>query len=209
MKKRRIGLIGAAVLGASLLVGCGDSNNIDYTITKDESKRDIKRTVEVLLPERVDKAELERLAGDIYKGGFERTFIGYRLDGEQEGAYWATTNYNPNLEVRILGSTGGEHEAATSNAIDVDGDLIGTWLVNWGFEYKAAIYEKDERTFITTKFSDGSGKTTELNVQEIDGATRFYDEGGEERGEYYRIGDDGLLQFWSENGNYYTAPIAE
>ena len=209
MSKRNVGLFSAVVFGASLLVGCGDSGSAEYSITKDESMQNIKRSVEVLLPNRIDESELERLAQDIYKTGFERTFIGYRIKGDEGGVYWATTHYNPDLKVAILGSTSDEHETVISSDLNVDGDLVGYWLVNWGYEYKAAIYERQGSTYMATNFSDGSGSTTELYVQNEHGEVRYYDESGKERGEYYQIGSDGSLQFWSSNGNYYTAPKAD
>jgi hypothetical protein len=210
MLQRNMGLFSAIALGTSLLIGCSDSSSPEYRITKDESMQDIKRTVEVLLPNRIDESELESLAQDIYETGFERTFIGYRIEGDdQGGVYWATTHYNPDLNVTILGSTGDEHEAVISSELEIDGDLVGSWLVNWGYEYKAAIYERQGSTYMVTKFSDGSGQTKELDVQDEHGEIRYYDESGKERGEYYQIGSDGALQFWSSNGNYYTAPKAD
>lgn len=182
------------------------SDSIDYKIVSDESKRDIKRTVEVLLPERVDESALKALAEKIYKDGFERTFIGYRIKGEEHGAYWATSNYDPNLEILFLGSEKAAHNDLKKSEIQVDGELIGKWLVNWGYEYKAAIYMKGNQVMMKTLFSDGSSGDVKLLSNEISGQVRYYDEGGKERGEYYIIASNGALQFWSKNGNYYTAP---
>lgn len=182
---------------------------IDYQITMDEAKKNIKRTVEVVLPERVDEPTLKALAETIYKAGFERTFIGYRLKGEEDGAYWATTNYNPNLKISFLGSDKEAHNSLISSELQVDGEFIGKWLVNWGYEYKAAIYKKGDQVMMKTLFSDGSGQVAELSINEINGQIRYYDEGGEERGEYYIVASNGDLQFWSENGNYYSASSIE
>ncbi|MDD2829639.1 MAG: hypothetical protein PHW18_08715 [Sulfuricurvum sp.] len=181
-------------------------DSIDYKIIEDESKRDIKRTVEVLLPERVDESTLKVLAEKIYKDGFERTFIGYRIKGEEHGAYWATSNYDPDLEISFLGSEKAAHNDLKKTELQVDGELIGKWLVNWGYEYKATIYKKGNQVMMKTLFSDGSGGDVKLSSNEINGQIRYYDEGGKERGEYYIIASNGDLQFWSKNGNYYTAP---
>ncbi len=181
-------------------------DSIDYKIIRDESKRDIKRTVEVLLPERVDESTLKVLAEKIYKNGFERTFIGYRIKGGENDAYWATTNYNPNLEIRLIGSKKAVHNDLIKSEIQVDGELIGKWLVNWGYEYKTAFYKKGDQLMMKTLFSVGSSKDVKLSSNEINGQIRYYDEGGKEREEYYIIASNGDLQFWSKNGNYYTAP---
>lgn len=182
---------------------------IDYKITMDETMKDIKRTVEVVLPERVDEPTLKALAETIHKAGFKRTFIGYRLKGEEDGVYWATTNYNPNLKVSILGSEKASHNSLKSSELQVDGEFIGKWLINWGYEYKAAIYKKDDQMMMKTLFSDGSGQDVELSTNEFNGQIRYYDDVGKERGEYYIVASNGDLQFWSENGNYYSAPSVE
>lgn len=182
-------------------------DSIDYKIIRDESKRDIKRTVEVLLPERVDESTLKALAEKIYIDGFERTFIGYRIKGEdQDGVYWATTHYDPDLKITFVGSEKAAHNDLIKSELQVDGELIGKWLVNWGYEYKTAFYKKGDQLMMKTLFDDGSSEDVKLPSNEINGQIRYYDEGGKERGEYYIIAPNGDLQFWSKNGNYYTAP---
>ncbi|MCH7306591.1 hypothetical protein MMO38_00320 [Acinetobacter sp. NIPH 1852] len=84
------------------------SNNIkfDYDIISDEKMRTIKRSVNVELPERLSKEQLEQLAYEIKnldKNEYERTFILYRIKGEKSDAAWATTHFNPNLEVKFIG----------------------------------------------------------------------------------------------------------
>ncbi len=68
----------------------------------------IKRSVVVRLNTAVSESELAQIATKI-KGkvlrSFERTFIEYYIPGMKEGAgAWATTHFDPNLEVRILGN---------------------------------------------------------------------------------------------------------
>ena len=44
-----------------------------------------------------------------------------------------------------------------------------------------------------------------MEASVLDGKVKLQYEGGK-KGEYYLINSDGNLEFWSENGNYYTAP---
>lgn len=220
MKKKILGILFSVVVSSSL-VGCSDSVDVDhqttknearrvdvdYKIIKDEKRRNVKRTVEVLLPERVDKETLRRIAEKIYQDGFERTFIGYRVGGDTDTMYWATTNYNPDLEINIYGSDKQSHEKLMATNLVVDGELVGQWLANQAvYEYKAAIYRRDGKVYMKRLFPSGSDLEEELSVVNIDGQTRYYDRSGLEHGEYYTISPSGDLQFWSENGNYYTAP---
>ncbi len=81
--------------------------DVSYKIISDEHKRNIKRTVEVSINKRVDETTLTLIAKDIKaldNTPVERTFIGYRLDG-QNGMYWATTNYDPDLVIRFIALT--------------------------------------------------------------------------------------------------------
>jgi hypothetical protein len=76
-----------------------------FTIVSDEYLLHHKRTVEVNLNEEISEEHLTALAKSIKtaaKQSTDRTFIGYRVSGSTEVGYWATTHYNPNLEVRIL-----------------------------------------------------------------------------------------------------------
>ena len=102
--KHSLGLLAAAAV--TLLASMSQAAE-DYRIVSDTAYQVIKRTVEVELPTPVSEARLGEIAREI-KGRdrrpFQRTFIGYRLKGEAPGLpYWATTHYNPNLNVQLLG----------------------------------------------------------------------------------------------------------
>jgi hypothetical protein len=76
-----------------------------FTVISDEYMAPFKRTVEVRLPARISNAELSAIAEVIKAratGATDRTFIGYRIAGELDPAYWATTHYNPVLEVKVF-----------------------------------------------------------------------------------------------------------
>ncbi len=76
-----------------------------YNIKPDEYLGNIKRTVEVRLVSKLSLEQLKAVAEIIKadeKKKTERTFIGYALEGHQAPGYWATTHYNPDLNVIIL-----------------------------------------------------------------------------------------------------------
>lgn len=108
----------------SLLIGCNDvSTSVDhqkensfqandvseqevkYKILSDEKQGTEKRTVKVLLDGRITEQQLEKLAYKIQKMNsetFKRTFIMYEVKGVDIDMAWATTHFNPNLEVKLL-----------------------------------------------------------------------------------------------------------
>ncbi|MBZ9576746.1 hypothetical protein [Modicisalibacter sp. MOD 31.J] len=98
------------VAGSSTSNGSVDSDLSSlYTVLSDDYLGNMKRTVEVELDDRITRDQLTQIAKAIRADqthDTERTFIGYRLAEQQGGGtYWATTHYNPDLAVQILGST--------------------------------------------------------------------------------------------------------
>lgn len=79
-------------------------------------------------------------------------------------------------------------------------------MANWGYEYKMAAYKNDDQTYIRSIFGDGSSSDEVYEQSQSEKGIKLQDEGGKERGEYFIINHKGNLEFWSENGNYYTAP---
>lgn len=200
-----------AVMGFLALVACSE-NSPDlpkYQITEDTVKGNIKRTVEVELSSRTDEETLKALAEQIHdlsNVDVDRTFIGYRIAGDHKNqSFWATTHYNPSLEVKILGESESDYEKIKNAALP-EGEVIGAWMANWGYESKMTVYKKGSNTYIQSTFGDGSSSDAVYEQSQSDNGIKLQDDGGKERGEYFIINQEGNLEFWSENGNYYTAP---
>ena len=85
----------------------GQAYAMEYEILSDTRLHKIKRSVDVRIPERVDEAVLESIARRIKQDNeiqFTRTFIVYYLPGMKVNAGgWATSHFDPNLKVQILG----------------------------------------------------------------------------------------------------------
>lgn len=76
-----------------------------YRVESDEYMGSFKRTVEVRLAYKLSLEQLKAVAEKIKAAETrktERTFIGYTLEEQQSQGYWATTHYNPDLNVQIL-----------------------------------------------------------------------------------------------------------
>lgn len=203
-------LLLVAITGFFALSACSENTPElpAYKITEDTAKGNVKRTVEVELPQRVDEKALKALAEQIHdlsNEDFQRTFIGYRIAGDNNQSYWATTHYNPDLEVKIMGETVSNYEKIKNTSLP-EGELLGSWMANWGYEYKMTAYKKDGQTFIRSAFGDGSSSDKVYEQSQSEKGIKLQDEGGKERGEYFIINDKGNLEFWSQNGNFYTAP---
>ncbi|MBK3463050.1 hypothetical protein [Pseudomonas haemolytica] len=182
--------------------------DINYSVTKDESKRDIKRVVEIVLAERVDQPTLEALANQIKDSNptsFQRTFIGWRIKGEEDGAYWAKTDFVPALNVQFLGATVADYNKLKTTSAAADGEVFGSWLSTWGADYKMVGYRKGGKIFIRSTFTDGSSSTKEFVPKNFSGRSVLVDAEGSDFGEYYLVNAHGDLEFWGEDGSFYTA----
>ncbi|MCT7948083.1 hypothetical protein [Shewanella septentrionalis] len=180
----------------------------DYTITEDIITAPYKRSVEISLPSRTNEETLYALAEKIHSQSsidVQRTFIGYRIVGDHENqAYWATTHYNPNLEVKILGESLSTYKKIKESK-EPEGEMIGSWMVNWGYEYKMTIYKELDQFYIQKIFGDGSSSNEPYEWSETEQGLKLQDQGDKERGEYFLITPEKSLEFWSGNGNFYTA----
>lgn len=203
---------------ALLLSACGNEENITlpsdvkYSISEDTHNRDIKRSVEVILENKISKENLQLLAQKIKKSdpaNYQRTFIGYFLkEKDKNDGYWATTHYNPDLEVKILGLSN-EDEAALAKpaASTPDKNVVGVWMDDRpGIGAKMTIYySNDGKLFLEDSYSDGSSGKNEMKDMPVENGKRIEDIEGNDFGEYFIINNANQLEFWSKNGNYYTA----
>ena len=92
-----------------------------------------KRSLTVRLERKVSADTLRLLAQHLHTDSprYDRTFIEYLLPGMRLGAgAWATAHYDPDLDVRILGSSAEQDElmAAKAHASTVPGIRLGEWI---------------------------------------------------------------------------------
>jgi hypothetical protein len=82
-------------------------SRLDYTILKFETLHNIKASYDIRLGREATESELKQLAYKLKAdagGPFDRIFIVYYLPNMQVGAGgWATTHFNPNLEINVYG----------------------------------------------------------------------------------------------------------
>lgn len=107
---------------------------IEFAITKDDSDH-YRRRVDVLLSEKISKAELEDIAEYLVKDGASNTLIGYRIEGDSDYGYWATTNYTPDLSIRVIGTaselgTDMENQSVSADTGEISREEYGE---NWPF----------------------------------------------------------------------------
>ena len=208
MKIRNFVVWMATVLCAFVVQLAAASTNDYYMVTKEESHKNVERDVEVTLVKRVDEQTLKDISKEIKDTetkNYEKTFIGYRLATGGDSFFWATASYEPELTINIIGESVDAHDKLMSKKVSAEGSVLGKWLANNGIETKMIAYTKKGKTYMKTQYGDGASDVEECKMSVAHNGKKLQDESGTDHGEYYIINKNGDLEFWSENGNYYTA----
>lgn len=193
------------------LISCGTDRNQkavgeekQYSIIKEEKMGNIKSTIDIRLKSDVDKEALTKIANKLKKDGrsnYQRIFINYYLPEMEvgEGA-WATSHFNPDLEVQILGITKEEKDKLLKEKSPVQGNLIGRWLDDTLFvESVYTISRIGGVLKLTIKYKDGSESVKKLTEKIANKQKRWIEEDND-FGEYYVLNDDGNLSIYDNQG---------
>jgi hypothetical protein len=184
-------------------------SDVSYTILSDEAMPPHKRSLDVLLNKKVSEEILTMIAHDLRGRDartFERTFIVYYVPGMEVGAGgWATTHFNPDLKVAILGTTQDQEKTLTSERPAPGRDVVGTWLDDRPFmASRLTIYRSEGQLILEQKYPDGSSGESELHERATSAGRRF-EEVGRQTGDYFLLDARGDLQIRDAEGLIATA----
>lgn len=180
-----------------------------YSITKDDLREGRPRKVEVMLPKRLNDADLAEVSKAIRadsKFKADKTFIGFRVQGQADSAYWASASFDPDYRASLIGLSAQDYEALKTLDLKAYPNRIGSWLRDGALGHVMVLYKNNDNYLIDSVFASG-GKNTEHYVgkKQPDGGLRLDDpEAG--FNEHYVVDDMGNLQGWGENGVYMTLP---
>jgi len=138
---------------------------------------------------------------------YERIFICYYLPDMKVGSgAWATTHFNPELEVKIIGLTAEQENTLRQLPEDASLDVIGSWLDDTPYlGCRINIFRKDGKIYMENTYKDGSSSIKEIIKKSSERGRKFERKEGSDVGEYYLIDNQGNLQFWDEEGIISTA----
>ncbi len=185
-------------------------DDVTFTIIDKNVVPGVKRSLDIRLNRKVSEDVLQAIAMKLKNSDpktYDQTFIGYYLPDMQVNAgSWATTHFNPNLEVRILGLTAEQEEALKQQPADPSREIIGSWLDERSFGgSRITIFQKDGSLFMENKYKDGSAGTTEIVETRSPNGRRFDYKPDRGNGEYYLINSNGELQQLDQEGAFMTA----
>ena len=115
---------------------------------------------------------------------------------------WATTHFNPTLEIRIIGLSIQEEQALMAESTPPNAEVIGIWLDDWTSS-RITIYQENGSLYMEQAFSDGSSRKEEL-VENTSPLGRRFDM-MEKTTDYFIIDSEGNLQLRDNLGLISTA----
>jgi len=185
-------------------------DEVTYSIINSDTYLDWKRSLDVRLNKKVSERTLRTIALRLKAQdprNYERTFICYYLPDMKVGSgAWATTHFDPNLEIKILGLTSEEENALKQLPDDSSREIIGSWLDQSIYiGGRITIFHRDKKLFMETIYKDSSSGTKEIVEKQSGKGRAFQRKEGSSVGEYYLIDKQGNLQFWDEEGFILTA----
>ena len=182
------------------------SAKTEYQIIKAENFQDIKFTYEIRLSNsKLSEREIERLALELKSQldrSYERIFITYYLPNEKIGAgAWATSHFDPNLKINILGITASDIEKLLESSKENNSEeIIGKWIAGGhGSTYFLILFKKDGKLFKAMR-DDDENIEEEMIIKKVVGQERYIEKENNQFGEYYYINSKGELEVYDEQG---------
>lgn len=205
MKKLLKVLIIINMLAPTVSLLADTFEGVNYTIINVSRMQNIKCSFDISLNQKVSKDFLRKFAlkiRDDEPRSYERIFITYYLPDMIPGAgAWATSHFNPNLVVKILGLTIEEEKELKGKSEGSANDMIGEWLDDSPYiGGKTTLLRKSGKIIMIRAFKDGSSSEKEMIQKQQSGKLRYEEKGYNRFGEYYLIDSSGRLQVYDEAG---------
>lgn len=180
---------------------------IEFQVESVEPMGSAKANINIRLMADATKEELTSVAKRMRRehSKYQNLFIFYYLRGQsRDDMAWATSHYNPDLSVRILGSTV-EQSREIERVDDVPGTIQGVWKSNMmGLSMVYILYEKERKQWAMRIKLAGNGQEgaqsadLELTRKRKKGEIRYISQS--RPSEYYVIRSDGKLRSYDEGG---------
>lgn len=198
-----------------LFASCADNSTIgkytkeklpddfSYKVIKDESDPAFeKNQITIEINQKISNGQIATLADKLFssKPKQRRFYMFYIVSGMKVGSgAWATSHFDPEIEIMILGATEQEEEMLDNVTIE-SGEIIGKWKeVDPVMSCTWIIFLEGDQYKIKAVYMDGSQSTEILSKSNYDNLIRF-DYSDNEFGEYLLIEKNGNLGIYDTDG---------
>jgi hypothetical protein len=193
----------------ALFLGCSGASNplpqsLTYTVSNE--KNPVNNVVIVNINQRLSVEQLAYLADEIFKSLPKKpnTFIGYLLPNMKKGAgAWAVTNYTPELEIEILGTSKEEFDERQKRTLEISKKAIGVWEGIEPDKFNYALVDSSEFYLLKLIFPKYEITDT-VNVKQMDGESFIYLKNAVGK-QHYKINLLDQLIYFDESGKTYQS----
>jgi len=173
----------------------------EYKIITDDSNKNLdKNQLEVEISNKLTEGQIATLAEKLFdsKEKQRRFYIFYDLKEENNNRIdnWATSHFDPELEISINGSTSKQDSTMLIEAKKVNGNIIGIFEEPEATASFYTLYENGGKTFLKTSFKNGQLMIEELVKTTTNRGIRLNTK-EEVNGEYFIL-SDGVLRFYNK-----------
>ncbi|MEG0927928.1 hypothetical protein [Chryseobacterium sp.] len=182
--------------------------SFEYKIIKDESNPSIeKNQLEVEINQKLTEGQIATLAEELYntKDKQKRFYIFYNLKGNENSIVaWATSHFDPELEISISGSTNTEDNKMLLEAKKVEGNIIGIFNEQDYTFSLYTIYENNGKTFVKTTFKDCQSMIEEMLKSDTKNGIKLINVNSGSQGEYFILNNN-ILEFYNKENKMFTS----
>ena len=182
--------------------------DFNYKITKDESDVNIeKNQLYVEISEKLTIGQIATLAEELFnsKDKQRRFYISYKLKGRDDSPYyWAYSNFDPDLEIEIIGSTNNQDTKMIDEAKKVSGNMVGIYTEKEYTFSMYTVYEKDGETHIKISLKNGQFMDDVLIKTITKGGIKLDYNDGKYNGEYFILNNSNELEFYNKENKKFT-----
>jgi hypothetical protein len=179
-----------------------------YQITKDESNVVTdKNQLYVQLNEKLTEGQIATLAEELFNSKEKqgRFYIFYSLKSAEDAhVYWATSHFDPELEITINGSTLAEENLVKKNTGKVDGKVIGNFYEEELSSSSYTVYENNNKVFIKSISKDNVSAINEMKRSTVETGIKLEYVNDSFNGEYFILTIDNKLEFYNKNNEKFA-----
>ena len=179
-----------------------------YKILYDESNDALqKNQLTIEISEKISIKQIASLAQDLYstKTKQRRFYMFYLLPNMKKGSgAWAISHFNPDLKIKIIGSTKQEEELSNKLGDKTPGKILGKWYEQQYVSSTFILFKKNNAYFIRHIFKNGQILDEEMTPIKINNGIKYIHKNGGYDGEYFILNKLGDLELYNGKGKHFT-----
>lgn len=179
-----------------------------FEITEQKVLPGNRKSFIITLQRRIPEDALREIAvnlRDSDPNSYQLVHIAFYLGDMKVGTgAWAIAEFDPDLEIRMLGLNVEQEQAISALPTDTTRQVIGSW---WDerpiLKNKMTYFRQNGKVLMENKFDDGTARVVEMReVSSAAGRRYTY---VPDNGDYFVINASGALEWWDEDGHFLTS----